>query len=158
MNFFRTWLMGVVAAALAVALALALTPEGAVKKAGRLVGGLVLLLAVVRPLMQLDPGTLAVTAAAYGVTVETVAEGGEIALEELIAERVGAYIADKGAALGCSCTARVTVEQDENGWPLPVRAEITGTWTEGQRQALSRAIAQELDIPAEEQSFFAAAE
>ena len=44
MSWFRTYLMGVVSAAMVVALAQALTPEGAVKKIGRLVGGIVLLL------------------------------------------------------------------------------------------------------------------
>lgn len=76
MDWFRSWLLGVVAAALAVAMAQALTPEGAVKKVGKLVGGLVLLLAVTKPILQLDPGDLAVAAAAYGVPeAETAAQG-----------------------------------------------------------------------------------
>ena len=49
MGAARSWLLGVTAAALAVALAQALTPEGTVKKVGRLVGGMVLLLAVAKP-------------------------------------------------------------------------------------------------------------
>lgn len=50
MTGIKNWLLGITAAALAVSLAQALTPEGTVKKIGRLVGALVLLLAALRPL------------------------------------------------------------------------------------------------------------
>ena len=100
MTFLKEWLMGVVAAALAVALAQALTPEGTVKKVGRLVGGLVLLLAVVGPLGRLDPEDLAVTAAAYApLEAEAGERSGEEVMKTLIARKAGAYIEDKGTAL-----------------------------------------------------------
>lgn len=51
----KEWLLGVVAAALVVSMARAITPEGTVKKIGRLVGGLLLLLAAVRPLLGEGP-------------------------------------------------------------------------------------------------------
>jgi len=154
MELLKNWLLGVTAASLAVALAQAMTPEGSVKKVGRLVGGLVLLLAVAKPLLTLDPGALAVTAAAYeGASVQDPEKAGEETMKTLIARKTGAYIEDKGRALGCRCTARVTVETDENGWPVPWQAEIAGQWTGRQREELSRAIAEELEIPAERQTF-----
>lgn len=154
MGYLRTWLLGVVAAALAVALAQAMTPEGTVKKVGKLVGGLVLLLAVVRPLLTLDSGDLAVTASGYAALepAEAVA-GGEDVMKSLIAQKAGAYIVDKAAALGFVCTAGVTVEEGESGWPVPWSAEIAGTWTPQQQKALSQAIEEELDIPKERQTF-----
>lgn len=146
--------MGVVAAALAVALAQALTPEGTVKKVGRLVGGLVLLLAVLGPLGRLDPEDLAVTAAAYAATDREEAEqGGEEVMKTLIARKAGAYIEDKGAALGCVCTAKVVVEEDDSGWPVPQSVQISGSWTAEQKKALSRAVAEDLAIPAERQDY-----
>ena len=45
MGVVRSWLLGVTAAALVVALAETLAPEGSVKKVCRLAGGLALLLA-----------------------------------------------------------------------------------------------------------------
>lgn len=50
-EWLREWLLGVVAAAMAVALIQSLTPKGTVGKIGRLAGGLLLLLAIVRPLL-----------------------------------------------------------------------------------------------------------
>ena len=154
MTFLKEWLMGVVAAALAVALAQALTPEGTVKKVGRLVGGLVLLLAVVGPVGRLNPEDLAVAAAAYSVTDQEEAEqGGEEVMKTLIAQKAGAYIEDKGGTLGCICTADVEVQKDDSGWPVPWSVRIRGSWTAEQRKELSRAVAEGLAIPAERQDF-----
>lgn len=153
-EFFRNWLLGVTAAALAVALAQALTPEGGVKKVGKLVGGLVLLLAAAGPVVKLNPADLAAAAAGYeAMAPETALQGGENVMKTLIAQKTGAYIVDKGAALGCACTARVEVEENADGWPVPHSAEVSGTWTEQQREQISRVIEEELDIPAERQSF-----
>lgn len=152
MSALRDWLLGVTAAALAIALAQALTPEGTVKKVGRLVGGMVLLLAVARPLLSLEPGALAVTAGAWEQE-STAAQAGEDVMKKLIAEKTSAYIVDKGGELGLACTAETQVAQDENGWPVPWQVTVRGTWSEAQRKALSDCIAQELDIPPERQSF-----
>jgi len=152
MSFLREWLLGITAAALAVALAQALTPEGAIKKTARLAGGLVLLLAVVNPLKSFVPEVLP-TPGDLAPSPETAASGGEEVMKTLIAQKAGAYIVDKGLALGCACTARVTVAEDENGWPVPWSAEVWGQWTEKGKAELSQTIAQELDIPAQRQSF-----
>lgn len=151
-GFIKDWLLGITACALAVSLAQALTPEGTVKKVGRLVGGLVLLLAAVRPFFALDVGELAV----FGAQTAPAQQAGtwdSEATKTLIAEKTAAYIVDKGTALGCTVAVQVRVENDENGWPVPWSAEISGTWTGPQRQALSQALEEELNIPPDRQSF-----
>ena len=153
MNLLKDWLLGVIAAALAVALAQALTPEGAVKKVGRLVGGLVLLLAVVRPLGKLELDGLAVAAANMGSLAGTEERAGEKVMKTLIVEKAGAYIVDKGSALGVDCQASVTVRADETGWLVPWAVEITGDLTAEQERRLSQAVEEELSIPAQRQSF-----
>lgn len=152
MSFLKTWLLGVTAAALAVALAQALTPEGTVKKLLGLIGGLVLLLTVVRPLKGLAPAALP-DPGALVPSVETAETAGEEAMKTLIAQKVGAYIVDKGDRLGCPCTAQVTVAEDGSGWAVPWSVEVRGQWTAGGKRELSQAIAQELDIPVERQTF-----
>ena len=154
MIWFKNWLMGIVAAALAVSLAQAMTPEGPVRKVGRLVGGMVLLLAVARPLLRLEPAMTAM-AQLPGAEVSQVRveEGGEEMMKTLIAQKAGAYIVDKGRELGLSCEATVTVAEGASDWPVPWEAEIRGSWSEAQQQALARAIAEDLAIPAERQSF-----
>ena len=154
MSVLKGWLLGVVATALAVALAQALTPDGTVKKVGRLVGGLVLLMAVAQPLLRLDPNQLAVAAAAYsGVEGEKEFSGGEEVLKTLIAQKAGAYIVDKGQSLGLACTAEVEVAPDASGWPIPWKATVSGQWSQTQKKELSQAVEEELGIPAQRQSF-----
>lgn len=152
MSFLRQWLLGVTAAALAVALAQALTPEGTVKKLLRFIGGLVLLLAVVEPLKGFVPAALP-EPGELAPSVETAETAGEEVMKTLIAQKVGAYIVDKGDQLGCPCTAQVTVAEDENGWAIPWAAEMRGKWTAKGREELSRLLAQELNIPAQRQTF-----
>lgn len=152
MSFLKEWLLGVTAAALAVALAQALTPEGTVKKLLRLIGGLVLLLAVTRPLKGLVPAALP-DPGALAPSVETAERAGEEVMKTLIAQKVGAYIVDKGSTLGCPCTAQVTVAEDESGWAIPWSVQVRGQWTAEGKKELSQAIARELDIPAERQTF-----
>lgn len=152
MSFLRQWLLGITAAALAVALAQALTPEGTVKKLLRLTGGLVLLLAVVRPLKGLAPEALP-RPGDLVPSVETAETAGEEVMKTLIAQKVGAYIVDKGSALGCPCTAQVTVAEDGSGWAVPWSVEVRGQWTAQEKKELSRLIAQELNIPEERQTF-----
>lgn len=151
MTELKNWLLGLTAAALAVSLAQALTPEGTVKKIGRLVGALILLLAALRPLAGWEgalPGL-----ALPETAVEESGQGGEEALKILIAEKAGAYIVDKGQSLGVRCKAKVGVALDGSGWPIPWEAEITGMGTPEQKKALSRAVEEDLGIPAQRQSF-----
>lgn len=155
MEFLKSWILGITAAALAASLAQSLTPEGTVKKVGKLVCGLVLLLAVLRPVVSLDPAALVPDwAALEGLTQNDAEESGEEALKILIAQKTGAYIVDKGQSLGCRVTrAAVTVAEDPSGWPVPWSAAITGSWTGEGRQALERAVEEELNIPPERQSY-----
>ena len=154
MTMLKEWLLGVTAAALAVALAQALTPEGTVKKIGRLVGGLVLLLAAVRPLMGWKGATLGgLSLRVEPELAEEATQSGEDVMKTLIAQKAGAYIVDKGQSLGFSCTAEVGVALDGSGWPVPWEAAVSGTWTAQQKKALSQAVEEELGIPAQRQSF-----
>ena len=154
MTALKDWLLGVTAAALAVALAQALTPEGTVKKIGRLAGGLVLLLAALRPLAGWEGGLpKGFSLAPAPALAAEAAQSGEKAMKTLIAQKAGAYIVDKGQSLGFSCSAQVTVAPDGSGWPVPWEAEISGTWTPAQKKALSQAVESELGVPVQRQSF-----
>lgn len=153
MGILKDWLVSVTAAALAVALSQALTPEGTVKKIGALVGGMVLLLVMVKPVLAIDPADLANLTASYIPQTEIEISQGEQMMKSLIAEKTSAYIVDKGAALGVVCRAEVTVESDKSGWPVPWAAEITGPFTPEQRDALSKALEEELGIPPTRQRF-----
>ncbi len=152
MSLIRAWLLQVAAAALVVAVAQALTPEGAIKKIVRLAGGMVLLLAVVRPVLGLEGGSL--PALTFPAEAAETVSGGEEVLKTLIAQEAGAYIVDKGSSLGCLITGvEVTAAEDGSGWPVPWSVRLTGTWTEEQKRALTREVETGLGIPPDRQSY-----
>ena len=65
MTFLRSWLLGVVACAVLVSLAGQLTDGGTMKKIVRFAGGMLLMLAMLRPLLRLDLAVLDVDLASY---------------------------------------------------------------------------------------------
>ena len=91
--------------------------------------------------------------AAPAMTVEEAGQSGEEVMKTLIAQKAGAYIVDKGQSLGLQCEVRVGVALDGSGWPVPWEAEISGAWTAEQKKSLSRAVEEDLGIPAQRQSF-----
>jgi len=128
-----------------------------VKKAGRLAVGLLLLLAVVKPLGVIDYDALAEAAAscrpdgqAYEARLE---EKSGAVLKAVIEERTGAYISDKAEALGMNCAAEVTYYYGPDGEVRPEAVVVRGEFTENQQAQLSRALEGELGIPAAQQSF-----
>jgi Stage III sporulation protein AF (Spore_III_AF). len=149
----RTWLTGVVAASLLISAAESLIPPGTLRKIASLTGGLILLLVLVRPLAHLDAGEYKLNLDAYSNAVEDRRQELEKAdrseLEKLIAEKSEAYISDRAAALGISCTAEVTTKTGTDGMPYPAGAELSCAYS----PELAALMEQELGIPRERQAY-----
>ena len=157
MELIRNWLIGITAAALVVALADSLPPDGAVKKIGKLTGGLLLAAAILPPLVGLDYASLSGILADYRLEAEGYSNALETENERLIKtiieEQTGAYIQDKAAALGVDCTAEVTCQADDDGSLYPASVVVYGELTREQMNSLSRTIEGELAIPAQNQQY-----
>ena len=157
MELIRNWLIGVTAAALIAALADSLSPEGAVKRIGKLAGGLLMLAAILKPLAGADFGVLPGVLTDYQIQAEDYSSALENENKRLmkiiIEEQIAAYIQDKAAELGAVCTAEVTCAAGEDGAFSPVSAVIYGMLTLEQETALRQIIADELAIPKETQRY-----
>ena len=157
MDGVRVWLLAIISASMLCALADALMPSGAVKRVGKLVCGLVLLCAVLSPASDLDlsGGREWLENWFDGLEErEKVLEQQVNEERKVIIEReYAAYIVDKAAELGLTCTARVSCRAGEEGLFLPERAEVSGFLTEGERERLSLVIQEDLGIPEEEQAY-----
>ena len=156
LELIARWVLGVTAAALAVAVADALCPEGSVRAVLRLTGGLVLLTAVLTPLLRLDTEALGRALTEYRLELDGAAarleEENETLMRDIIEEQAAAYIQDKAAGQGIDC--RVSVEAaGEGDWPVPTSVTVEGTLTEGQRTALTQMIQADFAIPAERQTY-----
>ena len=158
MGAVRNWLLGVTAAALVLALADALAPEGGAKKVCRLAGGMALLLAAVGPLTELlDGGFLTQAVDGWRDRIQSY----ELELEEkndlfylsIIEEETAAYIVDKAKEIGFDCQAEVTYGYDEDGMPRPWEVTARGSWTQEQREQLGRLLEEELGVPAQRQFY-----
>ena len=156
MELLRNWILGITAASLGIAVADALMPVGTVKRVGKLTGGLILVLVLLQPLTRLDYQDLydRVASLSTGALArEILTEETAARLEEGIEEELAAYIAEKGAALGYPCTARVDCTPDETGVPIPVGVTVTGAFTPDQKEALRETITRDLGIAPEDQQY-----
>ena len=130
MDGIRQWLLGVLAAAMALSLLYALLPKGAVRGAARATGGLILLL-VSRDMER---------------QAEAYRQEGQAQLELGIQQRTAAYISEKAAQLGLSCRPRVeTAWRDGVPYPSGVTLDIA------ENQALAEVLTDELGIPPSQQ-------
>lgn len=150
MTILRSWLLGVVACALLVSACEQLTDGGTMKKIVRFVGGMLLMLALLRPLLRIDLTDLAVNAGAYREAVaqleEELGAQRQRELSARIAAQTGAYIEDKAASLGASIRAVVTTEE-RGGVPLPASVTLYGE----ENAEIGAYIERELSIAKEDQ-------
>lgn len=151
MASLRAWLLGIILTAFAAGLARQIAPQGREQAMVRMVGGLLLTLALLRPLAALPWTDFAVEAGTFRVQTQEQAEeyrkNQQEELSSIIAEKTETYIWDKASELGLTCEASVTVAAGESGVPLPWSVEMTGAYS----AALADWIEEEVAIPAERQ-------
>ena len=134
-------------------IATALTPEGRVKKAVKLICGMAAVLTLLGGVTDFDYTAYSRSMADYRQEAERFIgeyEDERSQLEkEYIKERCEAYISDRGSALGFACgDVSVTVRWSADGYWYPY--SLTGT-IDGDASTLKNDIASELGIPPDRQ-------
>ena len=151
-EILRGWLLGLVAAALILTVLRALVPKGSIRPVARVTAGLVLLLVLLRPLAGLGGGSLRVRydelEREITARIEDYQTLHENELESIIADSTAAYISEQAAHLGLTCRAEVRCEV-RDGTPQPAAAAMDIPYD----ARLAAAIADDLGIPAEKQSW-----
>lgn len=151
-EILRGWLLGLVAAALILTVLRALVPKGSIRPVARVTAGLVLLLVLLRPLAGLGGGSLRVRydelEREITARIEDYQALHENELESIIADSTAAYISEQAAHLGLTCRAEVRCEV-RDGTPQPASAAMDIPYD----TRLAAAIADDLGIPAEKQSW-----
>lgn len=96
MSLLKTWLFGVIAAAMALSILYALVPKGALLTIAKCTGGLIMLLVVVRPLLALDPAALHIRYEEWdrliGQQTEAYTAENQQKMEAIIQKETAAYI------------------------------------------------------------------
>ena len=157
MDFLRNWLMGLTGAAIILAFVDCLVPDGSVKQIGKLAGGLVMVIAILRPVLSLDFEIMAGSMADFRYDVQQYSSELEIENERLkktiIEDRTGAYIRDKAEQNGIDCNVAVQCRMNERDQLYPASVTVYGELTQEQKEKLMRIIDAEVAIPAEMQQY-----
>ena len=152
-ELLRTWIFGLTAASALLALAETLvTPEG-IRRVLRLVGGVLMIVVLLQPLIRIDLEDLDFSLEAYQREVEdltlTYTQQQKEEISAGIEAQLTSYIWDKAQELGLTCQISVTVEEGEDGVPLPQSVTVIGPYSE----ELSSMIETDLGIPREKQNW-----
>lgn len=151
MDALKTWLTSASCAALICAIAVAMTPKGTPRKVAKFTGGLLILLAVMGPVGNLDLGDLAQALSKYRYggesSVMAMAQENGNTRKSIIERETAAYISDKAASLGLT-EVKVTVECTitEEGYPMPERVRVSAAGDDEAWSALQRAITADFAI------------
>lgn len=147
----KSWLLGIVLTSLAGGLARQLAPQGREQGMVRLVCGLLLALAILRPLagrewerLEMDLSDLSGQSSELA---EAYRKNQQESLSAIIEEKTETYIWDKANQLGLACTVEVAAVTGGEGIPLPDSVVIQGPYSE----TLAGIIEEEVGIPAEKQ-------
>lgn len=128
------------------------------KRSGRvlaLCGGCLLILTAVEPLARVDLSKLPdlVTGMTGIERMEQAREKNDAILRRLVEEQTAAWITEQAEALGLDLECSVTARAEGESVFVPDSVVLTGSWTEGQRTAMTARLEQELAIPSQRQQW-----
>lgn len=151
MKLIRRWLLGVVLTSFAVGIAQQLLPKGREQAWMRLIGGLLLALALLRPLGDVLWEGPSISTGAWGTMMESQTEiyreQQQKELGAIIAEKLETYIWDKASEMGLEGEVSVSVRMQSSGVPLPDTVTIGTPFN----PALSVWLEEVVGVPAEKQ-------
>ena len=150
----QRYLLSVVACALAVSLACSVPQKKSIERIAALLGGVILLTALLRPLLALrvgDPGAWLERYAPEDSLIDSAVEAQEKESARLISEQTAAYILDKARALGMDPEVEIELAALSGHYSYPYRVTLRGAWQPDQRASLGEYISETLGIPEERQ-------
>lgn len=128
MELLRQWLLGITGTTLILAMADTMIPSGVVKQSSKLICGLLLLIMLINPIIQLSPESLSKIALELQDTLEDEEKNMEHyynnQIKTLIESNLQAYIVDKAMEKGISCSPRVLCSLNDDGIFIPVSVDL----------------------------------
>ena len=154
MELFRSWLLGLIGAAVFCAVTAELLPRGGVKRVHSLMCSVVMSAALLLPLLRLDAGDFTLDLARSREEIAAVTRSAEEISQRLnrrsIEAELEAYILDKAQTLGAAVRgAKVEARWSTEGVWYPVAVTVDGEY----HDALARLIESELGIAAPAQNW-----
>ena len=150
----RQYLFSVVTCALAVSLVCSVPQKKAIARIAATLGGVILLITFLQPLLRLRVGDLSAWLDRYAPDDSLLSSALEDREEEssrLISEQTRAYILDKAQALGADLEVEIELAALSEHYRYPWRVTLRGQWLPDQKTSLSKYIVDTLGIPEERQ-------
>ena len=155
METVRSYLISLVAVCMIAVLASVLVHGSPINKFVRFIGGILVLLVAVSPLLSVDTEKLSERlkeiCEANSFDTSAVEEKTHSVLSEHIKKTTETYIENKAAELGAAIQAEVTLTNDE--YPVPHKVRILGTLTAEQISSLAAYLTDSLGIAPENQEW-----
>lgn len=138
MEFIKLWLISITGTTLFLAMTDSIMPSGSVKQVGRLLSGLILLVMILKPFLQLSPESIASLSNHWQESILQEQEQQKNyynnQLQSVIEENLEAYIMDKAMEIGVFCEASVQCNLGEDGIFIPTSIQLetdsAETWTQ----------------------------
>ena len=154
MRAVQGYLFAAVAAALAVSMLRTVPQNRSVRRIADLLGGIIVLLVLLRPLIRLRVGDLGDYLARFRpdeAMIDSAVQAGQSESARLISEQTAAYILDKAQDLGARLEVQVELAELSEHYHYPCAVTLRGGWSAEQKRALADYISQTLGIPEERQ-------
>lgn len=129
MEGLRAWMLSLITVSMLLSVIQAVTPPGGVKKIASLLGGLILLLAMLQPLtrsrLRWQTSAPADMQRSIRLRTEALQKEQESKRRTIIEEKTASYIVKEAERIGISCTVRVKAAADKDGRLRPVSAALS---------------------------------
>ena len=153
MEGIKGYLVAIVAACMLTVVASVLVQKSPLRKIVRLIGGILILLVAVTPLLRLDMSQIAefLQDSEYSFDTSAVEQTWQSQLSEHIKQATETYIENEADRLGATVQTKVTLTEEE--YPVPCHAVLIGTVDADQLEALSEYMETSLGIARTEQEW-----
>ena len=153
MEGIKGYLVAIVAACMLTVVASVLVQKSPLRKIARLIGGILILLVAVTPLLRLDMSQIVeyLQGSEYSFDTSAVEQTWQSQLSEHIKQATETYIENEADRLGATVQTKVTLTEEE--YPVPCHAVLIGTVDADQLEALSEYMETSLGIARTEQEW-----
>jgi len=149
MEEIRNYLISVVAVCMIPVLAGVLIQKSALQKIVRLLGGVLILLVAIRPLLSLDTDKITSYLEEFHTTYRfdtgRIKTSQDALLRQRVKQTAETFIENEAKEIGGTVQAEITLSEDE--YPVPFAVRLTGTLTPEQVRTVSAYIENTLNIP-----------
>lgn len=150
------YLLSVIASAMLLNLTQILLPKGSVRKVAGFLGGLLIVLAVLSPVVDLDMSSLADSLTQFQFETEAMgaglAENDREWMAAIIKDQCETYIWDKANTLSADLEVEVILSEEDE-YPIPVSVKLTGKATPEQKSRIAECISGDMGIPVQRQEW-----